>query len=267
MAASKRWTYAFAVSESDQPGLSADVLIDQMFTLWIVPHIEASNLDITRDQVVKALVVLHPNGTPEVKLNEQAELIATVQVREAIAAGEPVTAENAEHVSGLCPAEIEPDAGWIAFAFLPGGGGVVAFDFRYNRDRALELLNRASEYIATARETLASGRLGPTVETALAAGELAVTAMTSLQNFTHKGRNSHGARQAWLNNYTHLGNGPQDWYKTMRRLLAARPFARYGDLGGDPLPSERELADYLDHVDHLIQHATRYAADHDAPAS
>jgi hypothetical protein len=116
-------------------------------------------------------------------------------------------------------------------------------------------------------ETLAAGRLGPTVETALAAGELAVTAMTSLQNLNHKGRNSHGARQAWLNNYTHLGNGPQDWYKTMRRLLAARPFARYGDPGGDPLPSERELADYLDHVDQLIQHATRYAADHDAPAT
>lgn len=119
----------------------------------------------------------------------------------------------------------------------------------------------------TARETFAAGRLGPTVETALAAGELAVTAMTSLQNLIHKGRNSHGGRQAWLNNYTHLGNGPQDWYKTMRRLLTARPFARYGDPEGSPLPSESELADYLDHVDSLFQHAARYAADHDAPAS
>lgn len=267
MAAPRTWTYALAVSESDQPGLSADALIDQMFTVWIVPHLEASKLDITRDQVVRALVVLHPNGAPEVKLNEQAELLATVQVRGAVASGEPVTAENVEHVSGLRPAEIEPDAGWIAFAFLPGGGGAVAFDFRYNRDRAVELLKRASEFISTARETLAAGRLGPTVETALAAGELAVTAMTSLQNVTHRGRNSHGARQAWLNNYTQLGNGPQDWFKTMRRLLAARPFARYGDPEGSPLPSESELADYLDHVDSLIQHAAQYAAEHDAPAS
>lgn len=163
-------TYAHAVSESDQSGLSGDALIDQMFTLWIVPHIEASNLDISRDQVVRALVVLHPNGAPEVMLNERAELPATVQVRDAVASGEPVTAENVEHVSGLRPAKIEPDAGWIAFAFLPGGGGMVAFDFRYNRDRAVELLMRASEFIATAGEALAAGRLGPAVETALPPG-------------------------------------------------------------------------------------------------
>jgi hypothetical protein len=152
-------TYALAVSESDQPGLSADALIDQMFTLWIVPHIEASNLYITRDHVVQALVVLHPNGAPEVMLNEQAELLATAQVRDAVASGEPVTAENVEHISGLRPAKIEPDVGWIAFAFLPGGGVMVAFDFRYNRDRAVELLKRASEFIATARDALTAGRL------------------------------------------------------------------------------------------------------------
>jgi hypothetical protein len=54
-----------------------------------------------------------------------------------------VTAENAEHVSGLRPAEIDPGAAWIAFAFLPAGGAAAAFDFRYNRDRAVELLERA----------------------------------------------------------------------------------------------------------------------------
>jgi hypothetical protein len=102
-----------------------------------------------------------------------------------------------------------------------------------------ELLKQASEFIVTAREALAAGRLGPAVETALAARELAVTAMTTLQNTTHKGRNTHGARQAWLNRYTHLGNGSQDWYKAMRRLLEARPFARYGDPEGSPLSSKK----------------------------
>ncbi|MGA4786740.1 HEPN domain-containing protein [Nocardia sp. AB354] len=253
------------MSESDQSGLSAAALIDQMYTLWIAPHIETSNLDITRDHVLKALVVLHPNSAPEVMLNEQAELLAMVRVRDAVASGEPVTAENIEHVSNLRPAEIAPDAGWIAFAFLPGGAVMVAFDFRYNRNRTVELLKRASEFIATAREALAAERLGPAVETALAAGELAVTAMTSLQNIPHKGRNTHGARQAWLNRYTHAGNGSQAWYKAMRRLLDARPIARYGDPEGSPLPSESELADYLDHVDDLIEHAATYAADRDAP--
>ncbi|UKD58600.1 hypothetical protein L3Q65_18355 [Amycolatopsis sp. FU40] len=130
-----------------------------------------------------------------------------------------MTAENVEHVSGLRPAKITPDAGWIAFALIPEGGGAVAFNFRYNRDRAAELINRASEFMATAREALAAGRPGPAVETALAAGELAATAMTSLQNITHKRRNTHGARQAWLNRYTQLGNAPHDWYNSMRRLL------------------------------------------------
>jgi len=238
-----------------------------MFAVWIVPHIEASDLDVARDQIVQALVVLHPNGTPEVLLNEHAELLAMAQVRDAVASGEPVTSENVQHISGLRPAEIAPNAGWIAFAFLPGGGVMAAFDFRYNRDRAAELLTRASEFITTAREALAAKRLGPTVEAALAAGELAVTAMTSLENAPQKGRNTHGARQAWLNRYTHVGNGSQDWYKAMRRLLEARPFARYGDPAGAPLPSEGDLAGFLDQVDSLIEHAAQYAADLDATAS
>lgn len=144
--------YAPAVSESEQPALRAEPLIDQIFALWIVPHIEASGHDMARDQVVQALVVLHPDSAPEVLLNDQARLLATVQVRGAVASGEPVTAENVEHVSGLRPAEIRPDAGWIAFAFLPGGGVIVAFDFRYNRDRATELLVRAAEFLTTARD-------------------------------------------------------------------------------------------------------------------
>lgn len=261
-------TYRHAVSESEQDeseqsGLRTGELIDQMFALWIVPHIEASNLDLTRDQIAQALVVLHPNGAPEVLLNDQAALVATAKVREAVASGEPVTAGNVEHVSGLRPASIPSSAGWIAFAMLPGGGAMVAFDFRYNRDRAADLLVRASEFLETGREALAAGRLGPAVEATLAAGELAVTAMTSLQNVTHNGRNSHSARQAWLNSYTHVGNGTSEWFRAMRRLLAARPSARYGDPKGNALPTATELAEALDHVDSFVEHATRQAADHD----
>jgi hypothetical protein len=143
-----------------------------MFTLWILPHIESSNLDVSRDQIAQAVVILHPNGAPEVLLNDQAELVAKAKVRGAVAAGEPVTTENVEQLSALRPAKVPPAAGWIAFALLPGSGIMVAFDFRYNRDRATELLNRAQEFLATGREALASGRIGPSVETALAAGEL-----------------------------------------------------------------------------------------------
>src|SRR5688572_23512904 len=96
-------TYRHAVSEpehvqSEELGLHTGPLIDQVFALWIVPHIEASNLDITRDQITQALVVLHPDGAPEVLLNDQAELLATAKVRDAVASGEPVMAENVEHV-------------------------------------------------------------------------------------------------------------------------------------------------------------------------
>lgn len=252
--------------ESEQSVLRAGDLIDQMFTLWIEPHVKASNLDISREQIAKALVVLHPDGAPEVLLNDQAELIASVKVREAVAAGEPVMAENVEHVSGLRPASIPPSAGWIAFAIVPGSGITVAFDFRYNRDRAAALLVRATEFLETGREALTAGRIGPAIEAALAAGELAVTAMASLQNVVHRGRNSHGARQAWLNSYTRVGNGTPDWFRAMRRLLEARPSARYGDPKGGALPTAIELAEFLNHVDSLVDHASRRAADHNRTA-
>jgi hypothetical protein len=249
--------------EAANPALRAGDLIDQMFTLWILPHIERSNLDVSRDQIVQAVVILHPNGAPEVLLNDQAELVAKAKVRGAVAAGEPVTTENVEQLSALRPANVPPNAGWIAFALLPGSGIMVAFDFRYNRDRATELLDRAQEFLVTGREALASGRIGPSVETALAAGELAITAMASLQNIVHKGRNSHGARQAWLNSYTHVGNGTPDWYRAMRHLLEARPSARYGDPQGRDLPTPTELAEFLAHVEDLVQYAMQQAADRD----
>ncbi|MFI2281372.1 HEPN domain-containing protein [Nocardia beijingensis] len=255
------------MSESNGSGLNPETLIDQMFELWILPHIEASNLAITRGEVTRALIVLHPRGVPEVMLNKQAELIATVKVRDDVAEGELVTLGNVEGISDMHPAHIDPDAGWIAFAFIADGRGAVAFDFRYNRNRALALLDRASDFMATAREALIAGRTGPAVENALAAGELAVTALTSLQNTTHKGRNSHSARQSWLNMYAHNGNGQLDWYQAMRKLLQVRPFARYGDPQASPLPSESELADCLDHVNNLIEHVAQHAADHRAASS
>jgi hypothetical protein len=109
-----------------------------MFDLWITPHVETRQLEI--GQIRQALVVLPPGGEPEVLLNDSATLTAACRATRDIACGEQVTAEDIDAISDLRPFDIDPAAGWVAFASVPGHGLIVSFDLRYDRLRANEHL-------------------------------------------------------------------------------------------------------------------------------
>jgi len=229
-----------------------------MFELWINPHATTCGVDV--DEIRQALVVLPPAGEPNVLLNDKATLTATCTARRDIACGEAVAGEDLEAVSDLRPFGIDPAAGWMAFASIPGHGLIVSFDFRYDKPRASEHLALARDYLATALDAVAAGRLGPAVEAGFTAAELAVKAMHLLQVFPVNKRSAHKARLTWLNWYTiRDGNGSPTWFPSVRRLESLRSAARYSE--GGPLPGPAELEALLDHVQELVDHAGERAAE------
>lgn len=114
-----------------------EALVDQVFRLWVNPAIVERGLDLTRADVVKALVVFPPHDRPAVLINDDVSLRAHLRVARAVGAGEPVTVDDIANVVDLAPAEIHPNAGWIALARI-GDQLIISFDFRRNRGTAAQ---------------------------------------------------------------------------------------------------------------------------------
>ena len=68
-------------------------LLDQTFRLWVEPAISEQGMNLTRQDVSKALVVFAPSTNPRVYVNDDAQLIAQVRASRDIKAGQEVTLE------------------------------------------------------------------------------------------------------------------------------------------------------------------------------
>ena len=201
-------------------------LLDQVFRLWVEPAIVERRLGLTRAEVVQALVVMPPSDAPQVFINEEAELIAHVRSAGPIDAGAVAAAADISSVEGVRPANLDPNAGWIAFAKI-GDEITIAFDGRRNRETSAVLVERASEFAAAAQESLTRGHLGPAIENGFAAAELAVKAQMFL--IQDKPALDHPQRVAWRSQWENLGNAPPGTAHVLQQLYSERPASRYGD--------------------------------------
>lgn len=208
------------------PPDAGEVLVDQVFRLWVNPAIAERGLDLTRADVVKALVVFPPHDRPAVLINDDVLLHAQVRVGRPVEAGEPITVDDIADVADLAPAEIDPNAGWIALARI-GNELIVSFDFRRNRGTATTLLARAREFCAAALASLDTGYLGPAIENGFAAAELAVKAQMYLMDDSPT--TVHHRRVAWWEQWVVLGNAAPNLGPLLDRLYSERGAARYGD--------------------------------------
>jgi len=256
------------VSEEHEAAQAPDSLtvslLQQMFDLWITPYLNSGEAGIQADQIRQALIVMPPEGEVEVLLNERATITAKVKLCRDITPGDEVSAEDIEEISGLLPFDIDPAAGWMAFAAVLGHGHIVSFDLRRDKPRVRDHVLLARDYVAAARDSVAASRPGPAAEAAFAAAELAVKAMHLLHVFPVKKRSAHQARLSWLNWYTlRDGNGSPDWFPAMQRLESLRPAARYSD--GGALPDAEELHALVDQVAELVDHVAAHggADEHD----
>jgi hypothetical protein len=79
-----------------------------------------------------------------VHIDDEAQLIATMRAARPIAAGEALSEDDVTEVAGLRPLDVDPDAGWMAFAGFGRHGCIIAFDLRRNRGRARAQLERCA---------------------------------------------------------------------------------------------------------------------------
>src|SRR6266508_4364712 len=196
------------------------LLLEQIFQLWLRPELEARGLDKQPEEVIRALVIFTPGQKPKVLIDAEAEMVVRGRTTRPIEAGEPVTEADLEAIEGLVPHDIDPDAGWIGFILFKNVY-TIAFDFRRNKARAARRIERATEFLATARLAL----------------------------------DSHQERRRWFAGWTKLGNAPSDHGRALADLAGYRASARYAD--GSLRVRDVHLARLADQVADMIAHAEK----------
>jgi hypothetical protein len=180
-----------------------------------------------------ALAVMRPGEPVEIRLNDEVNVVARAREGSSVRVGDVVTATNLDGVDAFEPLGVDPDAGWVVWLVLPDGRQYMRFDFLRNRRRSRRLLDLARDFLLTAHEAVAVGRLGPALENAWAATELVVKARS--YSFATdgagggSGRNKHSARQHWTKVQVGLGNTTPDAHDTLQALNCHRSAARYGE--------------------------------------
>lgn len=234
----------------------SDRVLESMREMFWEPEIERRGGPAVTGKVHQALAIMRPGRAVEVLFNDEFKLVARAKVNSGVSKGDPVTLETLGAIEGIEPIGVDPNAGWAAWLVLPDGRQIMQFDFIRNRGHSLRLLALARDYLTTAHDAAGSGRIGPTVENAMAAAELAVTAQT--YSFSTDpveeggGRNTHSARQHWTKVHAGLGNTTSDAHTTLVTLHRLRGTTRYGE-GDLPTPDEAQVL--LEAVSRLVEDA------------
>jgi len=244
------------------PPEAAPALIDQIFKLWILPELEQRDSKLGKDEIRAALVVMSPCTGVSVHINQEATLFVDIRSTRTISDGEAVTTSDVTEILGLRPADLDPDAGWVAFADV-GDVRLVAFDFRRNRKRAGRLITLADQYLKTATDALDSRRPGPAIENAFAAAELGVTAQLLLIDDAPTRR--HPEKRRWLKQWSKLGNVPEEHSRALAVLASLRRHARYGE--SQLRQDEGTIRDLIAEVQNLVGLARERVEQGPAPES
>ena len=245
--------------EPPEPDFGQQV-ISQFDEIFWQPEIERRGGPGEVGPIHKALAILAPGEPTKVLFNDEFEAKVTIRTKRAIVEGEFVTPEDMDGAEDLEPMGVDPNAGWACIAVLPNGQAMLSFDFRRNRGRSGERVARAEEFAATARSALDAGRLGPALDNAFTAAELAVTAEALLLESNApedapRGRNPHGKRREWLKGWTELGNAPTSFSQTLGRLAQVRSRARYAEREIDI--SREEAAELVGAAEEMVAHSQR----------
>jgi hypothetical protein len=228
-------------------------LLEQIFELWLRPELQTRGLDKQPEEVIRALVIFTPGQKPKVLIDAEAGMVVRGKTTRPIEAGEPVTEADLEAVEGLVPRDIDPDAGWIGFILFKDVY-TIAFDFRRNKAKAARRMERATEFLATARLALDNHLKAPAVENLYAAAELVVVAQMGTLDDDEPPK-SHQERRRWFAGWTKVGNAPSDHGRALADLAGYRAAARYAD--GSLRVRDVHLARLADKVADMIAHAEK----------
>ncbi|NDO79187.1 HEPN domain-containing protein [Kocuria indica] len=189
------------------------------------------------------------DGDLKVLLNRDAEIVAMTIASRDLKAGEQVYLNDIQHIQEIHPINIDPNSGWICYVHI-GAHELVTFDLRPNKAKASALLQKAREYLETAR-TIAKTFPDVSLDHAHSTAELSVQAqMLLLRNQT----NNHRVRRKWFAGWTDLENSPRHHSDLLFDLANQRTAARYGTEKVALKPGR--LAEILNTVQEMIDIAT-----------
>jgi hypothetical protein len=222
-------------------------LINHVIEIWVEPELQRRGLMLSEFELRKVFVEIEPGSGPRVLLNDEVEFEATFVAKRPIEVGEAITLDDIELLTELHPVSVGPNSGWLAIARL-GSRLVISFDFRYNKARSTALLNRAREFLSTAK----GAPIAVALDLAFSAAELAVQSqMTTLQSDTR----DHKGRARWLAEWAHNANAPQEHAHLLYNLADLRGKARYGD--GELRTRPERLRSILKTVESMIESASK----------
>lgn len=222
------------------PELASNV-IDQLFLHWIRPQ-----LGLEPSEVHQALVVFE-GDVARVMVNDDAHFWA-------------IAGENAEivdpsapfvgQITDLLPDGVGPHLKWTGFVTAQGGRAVT-LDFLPNVTRVAGLIERAHQFLRSAKVTLETVGLESAVEQMFAAAELSV--ITLIQIAEWDDQRKHHLRKEWIAGQVARGAMPAAFGGAFGKLYENRNFARYGE--GELTFDAEEALQLVDTVAAMVEFA------------
>jgi hypothetical protein len=230
----------------------ANAVLNNAVATWFRPESDRQGRPATAP-IHAGVVVFAPGQLPQIRINDDVNLQVAARARRPVAPGEQVRfGEDCEVTHLQAPTDLPPDAGFFAFARV-GEQVLLRFDFRQFRGSSAERIDRAAQFLETARDAGRRGLLAPAVENLWAAAELGATAHLLLLYGEHAQTRDHARRERLFENMTETGNAPAEHAETLARLRELRGSARYAD---EPLAvSHEELHGMVTVVEALITQA------------
>jgi uncharacterized protein (UPF0332 family) len=207
---------------------------DHAMELWFEPEIRRRQ-DLGQAPkpfpLRAAQIILYADRRPhEVRLNEEVEAIGQMKLKRGITKkeGETIYLHELEEIPAIhLPDNADPNCGHFTLLLI-GDRWYGAFDFRYNRGNAVELLSAAEEFFQSASAALAAGKRRPAIDNLFSAAELAAKAFViSMPVTSESDSKSHGQVQKRFNMFSRHGNIETEHRKAFNALSDARASARY----------------------------------------
>lgn len=232
-----------------------DRTLMQAFEVWINPEVERRRAEgrVAVGFVVNAAqIVMNVGKQPVVRLNDEVKLVVKVPpLAKPYRFGDLVKWSEVTEIA-LGPDDV--NAGHMT-VIRNGGEWLLAFDFRYNAEKANDCLDVAKEFLETAKQALEHGRLRPFAENLFGAAELAVKAkLLTMPDEEILKTKKHGLVAGKYNRWVKHGNARSENAKLLNRLGNMRSSARY--LDGSFALATKDAQEMLAQAEKLFEDAT-----------
>jgi uncharacterized protein (UPF0332 family) len=200
-------------------------------------------------------------------LNDEVRGVATIRATRAIEKGEHIRQADLADLQQFELEDDDLDCGHFT-AMNTGGAWIATFNFLYGRPRALKLIERAAEFLESAKSAFDKGHAAVAVDNLFSACELASKAELLVRQLVAEKSNHRHLHRA-VNWWGRLGNIDAAFVDLFNKLAALRPRYRYDAEYTDPMPvdsADLELVEVLiDATKRRLQPKVRLREEANAP--